>query len=247
MSRLPRWVAVIATSSLLGGLIAAAPSEGAGSAITTVRVVTGTAIPYTTTEELLTGTINDGGQPVQYQFQYGPTTAYGKGTAVLPLPASSGNQSVAVLVTGLKPRTLYHYRLVAIAGQDSGAQQIAGNDATFKSGGTGTLVLKSTKLNARRGRLKVPLVCNSSLPCRGKFSIGATVKAVGTNSPATVACVSGAAYSIKAHMRKTVSAKLVPGCASLLKSKRKLKAKLTSYPRTGQHALIKKVTLIYKG
>lgn len=247
MFRFLRWSSALASAGLLAGLAAAAPAQAAtppAAAMPTVR--TGTAHSVTATSEMLTGTINDHGKTDQWQFEYGRTVKYGSGTSVHTLRAGTSTQVVSVLVKHLKPHTLYHFRLVAIAGSGAGATRVPGKDAAFRSGGTGFLRLKATTLTARGGRLSVPLTCDSTITCRGKFSIGTRVRAARTHKLTTVVCVPGASFSIKAHQTHTVSAKLLRGCASVLKAKKRVKAKFTSYPRSGQHALIRTVTLVYK-
>ena len=61
----------------------------------------------------LKGSVDPSNLETHYYFQYGPTTSYG---SVSPTePAGSGVEPVSVnaKITGLKPGTTYHYRLVA--------------------------------------------------------------------------------------------------------------------------------------
>jgi hypothetical protein len=73
--------------------------------------------------------VNAHGQPTNYYFQYGETSGYGAQTPLAPV----GNGTVAVrvsqLVSGLKPATTYHFRLVAT----SPAGTSDGFDHTFKT------------------------------------------------------------------------------------------------------------------
>jgi hypothetical protein len=63
---------------------------------------------------VLTGSVNPNASNTSYYFQYGVTKAYGSQTAIAD--AGSGSKAVAVrlLIKGLQPLTVYHYRLVAV-------------------------------------------------------------------------------------------------------------------------------------
>jgi len=73
----------------------------------------------------LNGEVNGNGVDAEYRFEYGETSAYELST---PWVASgSGDSKESVTVTGLRPGTTYHYRLVA---KDS-AGKAEGSDQTF--------------------------------------------------------------------------------------------------------------------
>lgn len=65
------------------------------------------------TTAALNGTVDPRGQDTTYRFEYGETPALGKSTE--PVEAGWGTAGVpaAAELTGLKPGTTYHYRLVA--------------------------------------------------------------------------------------------------------------------------------------
>jgi len=75
------------------------------------------------------GSVNPNGLATDYRFQYGTTTAYGGQTSLAP----AGNGTTAVRfgqeLTGLRPGTVYHYRLVAV--NSDGTTE--GHDHTFKT------------------------------------------------------------------------------------------------------------------
>jgi subtilisin family serine protease len=77
---------------------------------------TGDAIGVTSTGATVYGASDPCGTATSYQFEYGPTPAYGSATAAASI--GSGNASVAVssALSGLAPATTYHYRLVTIRG-----------------------------------------------------------------------------------------------------------------------------------
>jgi hypothetical protein len=91
-------------------------------------VTTGAATSVKFSSAKLTGSVNPLGSPTSYQFQYGPNTNYafrtptagaGSGTATLPVSAA---------ISGLSPKTTYHFRIVALRG---GTPVAYGADRTF--------------------------------------------------------------------------------------------------------------------
>src|SRR5258708_22912283 len=95
-------------------------------AATTPSVVTGAATGVAKTGAVLHGTVNPGGNATTYNFQYGPTVAYGGTTETKD--AGHGAKPVPVLagLGGLTPGTIYHYRIEAANGLGSalGADRI---------------------------------------------------------------------------------------------------------------------------
>jgi hypothetical protein len=87
------------------------------------RPVTGAATAVAATTATLNGVVRRG---TTYYFEYGPTTAYG--TRTPPQSVPNGDGTVSVLVEGLTPATLYHFRVVAVFG---GRLEFRGADATF--------------------------------------------------------------------------------------------------------------------
>ncbi len=76
---------------------------------------TGGASGLTVGSATLSGSVDPHGWPTTYEFQYGPTTAYGASWPTVPveLGALEGAQPVSVEVQNLLPATVYHFRLVA--------------------------------------------------------------------------------------------------------------------------------------
>jgi len=225
-----------------GGTAATVPAPGA---------TTGTASQVTSTSAVLHGIVTTHGLQTAWQFQYGTSTAYGTATPVTLIPAGQNVVAVTTSIGNLKPFTTYHYRLVAATG--SGIyyhlNTVSGADRTFRTAGTGRLVLVSSAIPVSRSTksLKVKFKCDSNLACKGKFSIVVRTRAAKSHKLATVVVTDGrtTGFSIGAHQTKTVTAKARSGAIALLVASRShtLKGKLSSYPRTGQHALIKNVRL----
>src|SRR5215212_3407426 len=90
---------------------------------------TGKASNLSPTAATVAGSVNPNGLVTTWYFQYGKTNKYGTRTPAQD--AGSGSKAVAVssTLTGLTPKTTYHYRLVAT--NSAGSTQ--GADRTFKT------------------------------------------------------------------------------------------------------------------
>jgi hypothetical protein len=75
-----------------------------------------------------TATINANGSPTSYRIEYGTSTRYGSETP--PVQATgTGNSSVTVALSGLRPYTRYHWRFVAT----NAAGTSRGTDRSFRT------------------------------------------------------------------------------------------------------------------
>jgi len=101
---------------------------------------TGSASSVTTTSAKVAGTVNPNGVATKYHVDYGLTTGYeaaspeesaGSGTSAVPVSAT---------LTGLKPLTTYHYRIVATTSTGNAV----GADKTFKTKGPTIKAVKFT-------------------------------------------------------------------------------------------------------
>ncbi|HET6241915.1 MAG TPA: fibronectin type III domain-containing protein, partial [Arthrobacter sp.] len=84
------------------------------------------------TEAVLRADINPNGRDAHYQFEYGETAAYGQSVPASPLDlgSSSTTSSVSQQLTGLRPGTQYHFRVV-VTGEEGSTRT---PDATFTTG-----------------------------------------------------------------------------------------------------------------
>jgi hypothetical protein len=105
-------------------LITAASASAAAKPTAT----TGGHSELTPTSVTLLGKVNPEATSTSYYFQYGLTKAYGTQTG--PVAAGSGAKAVnaSAPLTGLKPNTIYHFRVVAV--NTAGATAV-GVDASF--------------------------------------------------------------------------------------------------------------------
>ncbi len=171
---------------------------GAPSGPLAPNVVTGEATNLVGTEATLNGTVAAKGVATTYQFEYGPTTAYGKRFPVSPASVGEGRTRVEVAqtLTGLEPSVLYHYRVVAI----NGAGTSYGEDRTFTTGypakwelngkttelavskGEGTLVLESLGVTVEC------VVAESGYAALLSNKVGTIEKVTGSKGESVVSC-----------------------------------------------------------
>jgi hypothetical protein len=118
-ARLPLAAAAIALCSLA----LAAPAL----ALTKPSVSTGPAHQVSYASAVLTGTVNPNGSSTSYYFEYGSTKRYGGQSTIASAGSGTRSVKVSIPIGGLRPITLYHYRLVAVNG--SGAS--IGSDRVF--------------------------------------------------------------------------------------------------------------------
>jgi hypothetical protein len=104
---------------------------GIASAASSPSIATGAATKVSNSTAVLNGTINPNGHATQYDFTYGPTTAYGATTALHTVKSGTKPVAISITVTGLTPGTTYHYRLNA----SNSAGAVAGADRAFTTTG----------------------------------------------------------------------------------------------------------------
>lgn len=211
-------------------------------------VTTQPASRVTTTTAVLNGVIDTGGVATAWQFQFGKTTRYGGSTPLQQIPSGNGTVPVSWKLTGLRPNTTYHFRLVATTGTGGGyypLNPVFGQDMRFTTRPSGRLLLLRHRLIVRNNFVSVPLLCSSGLTCRGRFTISTLGRIQGTGTFANVLCAT-TFFTIPAHRTASVRVRVRHGCLALLNASRthRVIAKLTSSPRTGQKALIAKLILV---
>jgi hypothetical protein len=95
-------------------LLALAGTAGADGGSGSRPDVSGTSVSdITGSGAVLKATVHPQGQPTDYFFEYGFTTAYGSQTAQASAGAGDSAEPVTAAVTGLRSSTTYHYRVVA--------------------------------------------------------------------------------------------------------------------------------------
>jgi len=230
------------TSSALTATVSAAPP----SPPPTIGATTGNTTAIGTKTGTLHGVVKTSGQAVTWQFQFGQTANYNKGTPVQTISAGKGDVSVSWKLLKLRPNTLYHYRLVVIRTVSGTPTTTYGQDKTFTTKATGKLRLLSRNLKVTGRSVPIPLNCESALTCVTRITITTGTSVGGTTGVTPAICVSKV-VRLGPGKTKTFTGKLTTGCKALLSkaSNHKLAAKLTTRPRTGQAGVIKRITLFF--
>jgi hypothetical protein len=117
---------VFVLSTVIGASV-----TGIAAAAGSPAVATGGATKVGDSTVVLNGTVNPNGHATQYDFTYGPTTAYGGTTTLHTVKAGTKAVAVTVTVRDLTPGTPYHYRINAI----SSGGAVTGADRTFTTTG----------------------------------------------------------------------------------------------------------------
>ena len=108
-------------------MAAVACASGVASAASLPGAYTGGVASLTFSSAVLEGGVAAKGQPTNYFFQYGTTRGYGAQTPLSPGGRATTTVKVSQLISGLKPATRYHFRLVAF----TAAGRTNGVDHTF--------------------------------------------------------------------------------------------------------------------
>jgi hypothetical protein len=90
-------------------------------------VTGGAASQIQPTTATLGATVNPEGRETTYSFEYGTSTAYGASTPSATLEGNFNDLPASADLSGLQPRTAYHFRIVA----SNAAGTVTGPDETF--------------------------------------------------------------------------------------------------------------------
>lgn len=114
-------VALAATLAVVAGALASSAPAVSGESASAVG----------NTGATLSATVDPVGQATTYAFEYGTSEHYSIQAAVQSAGAGTSPVTVSMPLSGLRPGTTYHYRVLAT----SGGGTTAGSDATFKTTG----------------------------------------------------------------------------------------------------------------
>jgi hypothetical protein len=164
-----------------------------------------------------------------------------------------GSLAVSAKISGLKPGTKYHFRLVTGHGSyptvySTGADQTFTTLASSPAGkrrspiAAGRGSLRTRKLTVHRGVVSIPLGCGRGAVCTGKLTLTASGKH--GKSVGNVACGS-TSFLVLARAPRALKTSLGKRCLALLGSSRmhRIAAKLTASFAGGQRTLRTPVTL----
>jgi hypothetical protein len=200
--------------------------------------VTQPATATNTTVATLNGTVNTQKFDVLWRFEYGTTTNYGTLTPTQVLGGSASPTPVSWNITGLKPGTTYHFKLIVLQGSPY-QQPSIGADVTFRTltkvqaSKFGVASLTSTKVPLKHSStLLVSMTCKGArgAPCKGKVTV--------------LGCGKGRFVASAGHTH-IIRIGVIRECARLVNraKHRKLKAVLIAVFTTHQTTLAKSVIL----
>lgn len=136
-------------------------------------VVTGVVAEYSSTSVLLEGMVNPNGAATTAVLEYGPTTGYGSSLPVTPSPNNGSlNQTLSVLVGGLSPGSVYHFRLSATNAQGT----TNGLDVSFATPGSVPVVATgpASQITTRTATVAGAVTVGASLQTGVVFEYGTT-------------------------------------------------------------------------
>jgi PKD repeat protein len=124
-------------------------SYGADTTFTTSAAVlpsatTNAASGVTASTATLNGSVNPNGVATTARFEYGTTTSYGTQTPDQDVGSGTAARTVSGPLTGLNPRTTYHYRIVA----SNAFGTVRGADRTFTTGAPSAPSVTTNAANA---------------------------------------------------------------------------------------------------
>jgi len=208
-----RFAVIGLLSAVMAGLMAG--SALAATPTPTTSAATGVGVSTAT----LNGSIQTAGLQTLWQFQYGTSTSYGKTTTANSIPAAGSTVIVATSLTGLKPSTKYHFRLVVQTGKGTSTYPIVvtvSGDKTFTTKSSGKVTLSTTTLAIKKGSTSLGLKCSSPVTCKGKLTLSARIK-VGTKHQNIT--FGSKSFTIKSNKKSTLKLKISgKGLAALRKA-----------------------------
>jgi hypothetical protein len=200
---------------------------------------TGPVGTVTQTSAVVSGSVNPMGAPVMFEFQYGDSTGYGHRTA--PLDAGRGLAAVPVTaaLTGLIPGITYHYRVVALASD----QTVYGADATFQTPATpiptaGRLTIRTTRTRvSRTGRLSLKVSCGGGdQDCTGTLTLTARARLAGKGrrrGPVATVQLGRVTFRVKAGAGATLRLRLASAGRRVLSAAPHHRVRATAEPTDG--------------
>jgi PKD domain len=134
---------------------------------------TGRVSGVASSKATVSGSVNPDGSSTTYLVEFGTSTAYGHSSAPTSAGAGTSPVSVRATLTGLRPKTVYHYRVVAT----NAAGTSVGADRTFKTPAAPPppprfsfhAPARMTVAALLAGKLQVSFRCSSS--CTAHFAV----------------------------------------------------------------------------
>lgn len=208
-----------------------------------LTVTTSPVDPTLTTDTyaLLGGIVNPGGTAATYEFQWGPTTAYGQTTPVTPAGNGSADVPVDFSLDEIAPSTTYHYRLVAQAAGQPATANVYGADQTFKTSPALALKLVGPFLKVTKAG-KAQITLEAVGPADDAAEGLLTIKSVVQGRAKVLTIVP---YSVATGAKKTLDVRLPAAVRAALKARGPRPALSLSARTTGIKApLVKTLKLV---
>ena len=162
---------------------------------------TGGTTSVTGAAATVTGRVSPGGVATRYLVEFGTTTAYGHSSPQASAGAGSGSVPVSVTLFGLRSRTVYHYRLVAI----SAGGTTVGGDRTFKTGAPLAPAPRFRFSVSLTRKLEVRFHCSKA--CSAHFALTVSAAGITRLAPVTVT-LARATASLRRHGSRTLTIRL---------------------------------------
>jgi hypothetical protein len=216
------------------------PSSGGPAISATTRAATG----LTTTSAVIHGLVDTKGAGLTWQFKFGKSRAYNGATPMQTIAAGHGLLAVSRKLTGLRPNTIYHFRLFATTTSGGKLITVSGADRTLRTKPTGKLVLASGRIKVVGRFAFIVLRCSSRLACRGQFSIHTRTRVGKRHKLRTVSCTA-TSFRLRPHQQNSVRARIPGACVALLSHARghQISGQFTARLRTGQLGPARRVRL----
>ncbi len=144
---------------------------------------------WTSTTATLTARIYSNSESTSYYVEYGPTTAYGRQTPTVTIPAAAGVTAVSVELSGLQTGVNEQYRFVAsnasgtIYGYNYDLAGSAPQAPTVDGIGTANLTIGTTTAAVQAA------IDPNGWATTYHFALGTSTSALRTDSPSTDAAV----------------------------------------------------------
>jgi hypothetical protein len=191
---------------------------------------TGPTTQVTGTSAKITGAVNPNGIATSYHVEFGTTTAYGHSTPSTSVGALAASLPVTVTLFGLRPRTTYHYRVVAT----NQATTAVGADRTFttlagphRAPGFSFAVPRSVAARAAlHGKLRVRFSCSRT--CASHFVVTVASAQATRFAPVAITLARGTGR-IQGRGTGRAILRFMPGVARRLLTQRGIKLLVLGY------------------
>ena len=162
---------------------------------------TGAVRSVTSTAATVTGTVSPAGAATSYLVEYGTTGAFGHSSPAFSAGAGRGNVPVTITLAGLRSRTRYYFRVVAMSAGGTGV----GGDRTFTTLAPLAPAPRFSFTLTATGKLRIHFRCSKA--CSAHFSVTLATPGLVRFTPVAVTLAHATGTS-RARGRGTVTIRL---------------------------------------